>query len=304
MARKSGADSFFNCVIPNGTIIDQAYKINRESKYRSDIRETLEAMWKEYSAYCPDTDFREDAAKHFQASAWQMEVTLFFKKWFALNPTNSAGPDIRLLLEKDKEVLVEAVSARPGNGPDAVQEPITGHVYHPDDEGIIIRLRNALDSKIKQHTRWLQAGLVKREQPFIIAVTAGEISTAIDFMGLSHMEHAVFPLDNGAWHVPIQKADGKSAESVEFKYGFRGSVKKKNGSPITTDVFVTKDAERISAVLYNPHHFVNSIRTAGRAFRLIHNPNALNPIPRGIFQVGIEAWVENDQLYFKDWNAK
>jgi hypothetical protein len=141
------------------------------------------------------------------------------------------------------------------------------------------------------------------DQPLILAVTAGEISTAIDFMGLSHMEHALFPLDRGAWHVPIRlDAADDPLGDTEFKYGFRGAINKKNGSPITTDVFVTKEAEYVSAVLYNPHHFVNSLRMNGSVFRLIHNPNALNPIPRGLLQFGIEAWVEGDNLHFKDWH--
>jgi hypothetical protein len=164
-------------------------------------------------------------------------------------------------------------------------------------------LRNALDSKIRQHSRWLETSVVRVDQPLILAVTAGEISTAIDFMGLSHMEHALFPLDRGAWHVPIRlDAADDPLGDTEFKYGFRGAINKKNGSPITTDVFVTKEAEYVSAVLYNPHHFVNSLRMNGSVFRLIHNPNALNPIPRGLLQFGIEAWVEGDNLHFKDWH--
>lgn len=292
---------FFDCSIPEGTVIDAAYKINRDSEYREDIRQALENMWERYSTYCPDTDFREDAVKHFQASAWQMEITLFFDSKFSLIPTHAVGPDVRFRQSNGEEILLEAVSAKPGTGADAVQEPRVGQVYHPDDEGIILRLRNAIDSKIKQHGRWIDAKVVQPNQPLILAVTAGEISTAVDFMGLSHMEHALFPLDKGAWHVPIDLNNGESAGPTEFKYGFRGSINKKNGSPISTDVFVTDAAEYVSAVLYNPHHFVNSLRMNGSVFRLIHNPNAKNPIPRGLIECGVEAWVENDHLHFKEW---
>ncbi len=291
---------FFSITIPQGTDIDQAYLINRDSEFRSDVREILELMWKEYSVYCPDSDFLLDAVKQFQSCAWQMEISLFMQSRFKLIPTGSEGPDLRFLIGGE-EVILEAVSAKPGAGPDAVSSPPFGSVYHPDDNGIIIRLRNAIDSKIKQHQRWLRSGVVKGSQPLILAVTAGEISTAIDFFGMSHMEQALFPLDNGAWHVPI-KFDGTHAEEpIEFKYGFRESISKKNGSPVSTNVFVTKDAEYISAVIYNPHHFVNSQRTNGRCFRIIHNPNALNPLPQGFMECGVEAWVEKEHLHFKDW---
>lgn len=294
---------FFEISIPAETQVDPAYQLNREAPERAHVRDVLQKMWRNYMVYCPDNDFQLDAAKHFQACAWQMQLTDFLGSRFPLNEVQSVGPDLRFTLS-NQLVLVEAVSAKPGTGADTVDAPPLGQPYHLDNNGIIIRLRNAIDTKIKQHARWLELGVVEPRNPFVIAVTAGEISTAIDFLHLSHMEQALFPLDNGAWHVPIKQSADDPEQPIEFKYGYRGSVEKKNGSSITTDVFLSAEAKYASAVLYSPHHFVNSYHSQGRDFRLIHNPNALNPLPKGFLISGIEFWVEGDELHFKNWNQE
>ena len=40
----------------------------------------------------------------------------------------------------------------------------------------------------------------------------------------------------------------------------------------------------------------------GADFRFVHNPLAANPVPRGTLRFGVEYWVHDDQLIWKNWN--
>jgi hypothetical protein len=192
--------------------------------------------------------------------------------------------------------LIETVAARPGTGADAVPSPPIGETYHPPFDRIILRIRNAIAGKFEQRRQWINAGIVQETEPFIIAITTGEMSDSVyppDQM--SFAERAVFPVDYGAWNVPV----GAPVDGVKFSYGSRPEIQRTSGATVSTTVFMDPAFSAISALAFTPHHAVNYFQLIpeGRDVQLIHNPLASQPIPRGYFGFGTEVWVENMQIH-------
>jgi hypothetical protein len=47
---------------------------------------------------------------------------------------------------------------------------------------------------------------------------------------------------------------------------------------------------------------VNYTPVEGDDFRLVHNPHAKWPVPRGFFKRGREYWLEGDEIMINNWN--
>ena len=256
----------------------------------------VEAFWAAYREYCPDNHFRENARSNFNSMVWQMRLTILLKRYgLELLKVSAQGPDIRVKREEVTS-LVETVAARPGVGADAVPPPPEKHAYHPPFDKIILRIRNSISVKVAQRLSWVEAGVVQDKEPFIIAITSGEMSDSVyppDEM--SFAERAVFPVDYGAWHGTI----GAPLEDVEFRYGNRTAVKRSSGSLVSTTVFTEPEFSKISAIAYSPHHLVNYalLTPEGRDVQLIHNPLADHPVPKGYFGFGEEVWVEDGHIH-------
>ncbi|MCH7761398.1 hypothetical protein IIA15_08400, partial [candidate division TA06 bacterium] len=92
-----------------------------------------------------------------------------------------------------------------------------------------------------------------------------------------------------------------SGEIINESYAKRESILKTSGTEIPTTLFIDNDYQRISAVMFSPHWISNNWNQNGSDIIIVHNPNATNPLPLGMFQFGVEKWVEDGELKSKDW---
>jgi len=88
---------------------------------------------------------------------------------------------------------------------------------------------------------------------------------------------------------------------TEQYHNYQGSILKKEGSPILTTFFEQPESGGITAVLYSIAHAF-AYRKLGGDFKLIHNPQATAPLPKGFLKVGTEYWVEGDQICCQEYS--
>lgn len=101
--------------------IDPAYLLNRDNPNRGDVKDYVEKAWATYEQYCPDQDFQKKAQQDFNSAAWQTQFGFnLLSNGMTLKNPKPEGPDFTVMNGK-VEVLIEAVAAKNGSGPDAVQ---------------------------------------------------------------------------------------------------------------------------------------------------------------------------------------
>ncbi|MGZ3457731.1 MAG: hypothetical protein ACXU86_04415, partial [Archangium sp.] len=249
-----------------------------------------------YQHWCPDDDTIGNAARDACAAMiWQMYVACALDDHgFALERAKSFGPDTVFKLAGIRH-WVEAVVAQPGKGTNAAKVPtpaedIEFH-YDMDQQAVLLRYRSVIEDKHKKYLRYLDARVVKPEEPYVIAINGGSLLFPESDDRVPNIVRAVFPVNEVVYRVPL-----RAGAPVTPHYGYRPALEKKNdkGEPATvaTTVFLDPNYSGISGILFSPSAIWNTPEETRDHLLFVHNPKATNPIPLGTFSFGREYWME------------
>lgn len=131
----------------------------------------------------------------------------------------SGGPD---LLQRDPEVLYEAIAVGPGDGKDAVVESAPLVACDVPDVEISLRLTSGLSATRDVYVGYRQTGKVSLDVPFVIAINAGAVPSAHLEQALPMIVRAVFPFGDEVLHL-----DASS-------YTHRPELIKRSGETVST----------------------------------------------------------------------
>lgn len=184
-----------------------------------------------------------------------------------------------------------------GEGNDSVPELIPGSGAHEfPEEKIILRIRSAIWDKHKKLQNYIQENLVDKNDSYLLAINGGRMGIqAKPYRPRSGrppiIVKAVFPIgaQYGVWKT-------KTGEMVDSGFKYRDSVEKKNGSPVSTDVFQDEKYTDISAIIYSGVNCCNYPGQMSGDFQIVHNPMAKQPLEIGAIGLGIEYWLENGEI--------
>jgi type I restriction enzyme S subunit len=278
--------------------VDKLYRIVRDEPRSARLRAFAERLWGFFEPFA-DEDFTLAIAKNFHARFWEMYLAFGLNaQGHRLLPARKSGPDL-LIEGPEKPVWLEAVAATKGSGADRVPELELNVVQSVPDELIILRLRQSIDQKFRKLRRYLEKGIVSATDPFIIAVNGRAVPFAFLEAEMPRILKALFPL--GYIKVTLNR---ETLEAVDERHEYRPQIAKLSGEGVSTTVFLNPEYAAISAVLFCNSDLGNhppDERNIGDDFTLIHNPNALNPIPRRWLKCGVECWVDGDNLVINDW---
>lgn len=276
---------------------DLGYKDVRDEENLSEIKQFVESLWSLYKPYS-DRHFREDARQHFQERFWEMYLgNTFLKHGFKLNPHTNKGPEFYIEIN-NKRCWLEAIAPSAGEGPDAVPEMEFGGKVAtrvPSDE-IILRLRHAIHEKHKKYLHYAEEGIIRSDEPYILSINSKRMRPIVSNSDIPSIVKAVYPFGN-----LVAVFDKDVNKIVDTHHEHRDSIKKKSGTNISTDIFLTKEHSGISAVIYSSVDAANHSSKFGSDFRIVHNKMTNNPVPLGTFKFGVEYWAENDELKHKEW---
>ncbi|NVJ27774.1 hypothetical protein HUW62_41845 [Myxococcus sp. AM011] len=280
--------------------------------FHAQLRTYLEAMW---------SRFRPLASAHWQSEFprqthrrfWEMYLCAALLDFgFQLEQLPDDAPDALVRLPDGRPVWFEAVAADAGepDNPNSVPQlselalDVVRVGYLPEDQ-IILRITNAIVSKVNQRARRIKRGRVKAEDVYVVAVSAGAVPLAFVAMrDLPIAARAVFPVGHQYF-----KVNTSSFEVVDSGWTSRMGVIKKprpaamsevqtNASVVVpTTLFADDEHAGISAIVYSDakvsRHAAERGGKWGDDFVLIHNPFARSPLPRGFFPRGREFTAEN-----------
>lgn len=263
---------------------DKLYRAIRDLDCNREYRTILEKMWGSYRHYAPK-GFKRNLQDSFHSRWWEMYLTLgILQLGFQIETDKEdAGPDIRLILEDNPSLWIEAVAPSKGEATDRVpdQEPNTV-VNMPRREGLL-RLTQSISSKKVKFEHYIQESIIYENSPCIIALSACSLNLG----------------ETLDWPCPapisiLTGADNLTITSDGHHYQHRESLLRDSGSEVDTTVFEDDEYKIVSAILYS-HHDPLSAPKPCNSLKLFLNPYAKNPIPIQIYERFKETWECNNR---------
>lgn len=285
-----------DAIIAQHSNLDAVYVAVSSSIRGEQFRILFETLWQKYEPYA-DTDFREKLRAEFLSRCWELFVTtVCLERGLSVVPKSATqGPDVRIK-HSGRDIWIEAVIATKGQGKDAVPDLMFGKVQDVPEEEMLLRLRQSLDAKYQQYRRHIQAGIVKSEDLFVIAVSRGPIDHVEADPPL--ITKCLFAIGHPVLSIP------KDGGQPQLSLSDRPTITKQSGASVPMDFFVDPAHQGISAVIYCKNNILNHPEPHGSDFVIVHNPHAKNPLPINFLGVG-EEWVsENNGLQKYDRNQQ
>lgn len=270
---------------------DEGYKYIRDVERFKPDRQYLEELWQRFEPFA-DPEFRIEIASNFQGRFWEMYLACaLLDLGFELEARESAGPDV-CVRTNPGHVWLEATAPDQGTGGDAVPPPkYGGEAERVPEEQITLRIQSAIWDKHKKHNEYRKSGRIAAEDPYVIAINGKRIREIVADSSPPLIVKAVFPFGS-----PYVVLDRETHEIVGEGYQYRPGIEKASGAVVDTDFFMNNTYAGISAVLFSTVDALNRPSNPGGDFRLVHNPNAVAPLPLGWLPAGVEYWNDGEDL--------
>lgn len=250
-------------------------------------RSAIDKMWRKYEQHA-DSNFAVEFALHPRERFWEMLLTVsLLEAGFDLS-CPKPGPDIRLQTDAGP-IWIEAVAPTPGSGPDEVPEPPENATFDYPEDQIILRFRSAIEAKHRRRTDYINRGTIAASDPYVVAVSGGQMPVLIDMSGSPAILKAVYPL--GAPQIRVELATGRAEDGG---FALRPHISKAGGAPVSTTCFVGEEHSGISAILFSEANFLMTPEQAREEFLVIHNACASSPLTERWLGFGREFFPLDD----------
>jgi hypothetical protein len=260
-------------------------------------RNLIEDLWRTAYPYL-DPDLPDKAKRAFMSAFWELEVaaTMVANRIALVERGNSDGPDV--VCAGPPRTYIEAVAATPGEDPATNPNSVPplipeGQTVGPaiivNHEQIILRLRSVIEEKHMKRQGYLNNGILKAADPYVIAVNAAQIELARLEMKIPDILSALLPFGN-----EFVSVNALTGEDVGGGFEHRPNVFKANRSPVSTTLFQDPEYDGISAILYSSADEVNRRVALGACFTVIRNPRAANPVSEDLFAFGRHLVIDDD----------
>jgi hypothetical protein len=272
-------------------------------KYACDDPEAnlfVENLWNRYNRYA-DKDFTQKIATRFNDHFWEMFLTCTLEDNGndLLPKTQRKGPDIAIKSANFSRIWIEAIAASPGFGEDRVPLPNLDldnkmGLFVPE-ERIVLRYTTAIDAKHKKYIQY-RKDVVSESEPYVIAVNGNKVPYARDDE-IPYIVQAVLPFG-----LPTVQINWDTSDESIHGYDHRPEIKRAKGSDISTNIFLRKEYEGISGVLFSRVGIRDFRSKMGRDFIFVHNPLAQNKLPEGWLRAGYEYRLNGNSLECRRWS--
>lgn len=290
-----------------------------ESRYPGDgralvIRNALHQICEDFLASgLADPKFEVELTSGSDAKFWSSvsEALIFQRlrgKKFAPRSRIGSGPDFLVELGS-RRLWIEVTCPEPtGVPPDWLQIQSNAVTSFPH-EAILLRWTSAIKAKADAFLGssdgiklgYLQKGLVSPDDIYVIAVNGcqmrhGPFPSLHGISQFPYAAEAVFPI--GPYQIQIDRA---SLKTVGSGHQNRQAIRNANGSPVLTHAFFDPRNRMVSAIWAVDFTGFGAIGN-NEPSALIHNPGAINPLPRGFLAVDEEyeaTPLGDDELLFQ-----
>jgi len=255
-----------------------------------DARKKCLDFWEKFHPYA-DTKFLSQIQKHFGGGYWEMLlVNKMLEQSFLLSSEDN-GPDICTYIANNK-VFIEAVCPNKGNGDNEVTLVVANDtVQSLEEDPISLRLTAAFAQKNRAFKNYLSEGIVADSDALIVAINGEDIPDIhIDDPYCPRIVKLAYAIGDAVITNNIETGSGS------FSYQRRDNILNANLSPVGTNLFLDLENSHISAILYSHENVFNTGN-----YYLVHNPEAIIPLPSGSFK-GVREFClvsDNNGEYLK-----
>jgi type I restriction enzyme S subunit len=256
-----------------------------------------------------DTNFEAQLCSSDNARFWQhLSEALFsyelLQAGLDLRPTGDSGPDL-LVIYEGRKIWIEVICPEPKGLPNDWLEARQGVAIKRPNAEILLRWTAAIKEKAQKllgntddgRMGYLGNGIVAPNDAYVIAVNArllrGDHFPSITGISQSPFAvEAVLPV--GPFAIQI---DRRTMETVGSGHQYRPTVQKSSGSRVLTETFLDPRYSRISAILAADID-ESAVIGSTKPMAIVHNPNAINPVPIGLLPAFSEyvASLGQDEL--------
>ncbi|MEZ5919433.1 MAG: hypothetical protein R3D66_05890 [Alphaproteobacteria bacterium] len=238
---------------------------------------SIEQIWGVYAPYAApsfQTNFlRACNTSSRKAFLWEMMlVKRFLEEGFEVLPNpDDDRPDISLLIG-GRRVWVECTVPTRGHpfSHDYKEKfPSDGKVRKIDMEPSVLRCANSLDQKKKQYQKWLDKGVCKHGEPYIIAINGSNLDLRIYQSRLPEILSCVYSMGNLYSQIGIQNGSILDCQSV---YEIRDEILKNNGSSVSMAFFINPENCGITGLIYSTDEI--GLLSASPLYCYVQNVNA------------------------------
>ena len=282
-------ESFFS----PGNCEDVDYEAVRDKPEARDCKCFVEELWQDYEPYC-DKNFLSDAKNHFHQRFWEMYLCVtMLKRGFTIEKWGSEGPEFNIVLG-DRKVWFEAIAPSAGNGDDHVPALDFNQTNSVPIEKVLMRYTAALSEKLRKYQCYRAKGIISENDGYVVAINSKKIPCANFGSVLPYHVQAFLPF--GDFTVAINP---KTNKKVDEYFQYRGAVKKKNNSLVSTQAFLDSTYCGITAVIHSVFDvagYTYGTSRWGDDFDILHNPLASNPLPFESLNWCRHRYMLNDKL--------
>jgi hypothetical protein len=278
--------------ISDFTIIEN-FLLNRYPRNgpHQDIREEISKACKELIELgLADPNFVKEFTSGSEPKFWQhLSEALLAKKLcnagLKFETSRGGGPDF-LLVENRRKIWIEVVCPEPKGVPSEWLKSESFSVVDFPHESIILRWTSAIKEKVEKligsmdgtTKGYIEKRIVSSEDAYVIAVNGCQLrnGTFPELNGISQFPfavEAVFAI--GPYQIKFNR---KTLELTDTGYQYRPFILNHNKSDVPADTFLDERYKHISAIWAVD---VNGTSAIGNyePMAVIHNPNAVNPVP-------------------------
>ena len=204
-----------------------------------------------------------------------------------LEPSHGGSPDF-LVIENGRKIWIEVICPEPTGIPLGCTEPETVTVISFPHEQILLRWTSAIKEKAEKLLGsldgtvkgYIEKGIVASGEAYVITVNGCQLRSGPfpELFGISQFPfavEAVFAV--GPYQINI---DRDTLKQTGAGHQHRPLIAKTKGAPVPAYTFLNNRFRPISAIwavdLDGTSTIVNS-----EPMVVVHNPNAINPIPTG-----------------------
>jgi len=265
---------------------------------RKDFREKLTRICYAFvESGFADSKFVSELTSGLNEKFWsRVSEALIFErlreKEFGTQHVAGVGPDF-LLQNRNRKVWIEVICPQPIGIGNWLEIQINVPYTTPHD-AILLRWTSAIKEKIEKllgstdgRTKgYLKTGIVEDTDIYVIAVNGcqmrhGPFSALHGISQFPYAAEAVFPI--GPYQLKIDK---ETLKFIRSSYQERLSISKPNGASVPTYAFLDPRNKMISAIWAVDFNATSNHEPSA----LIHNPNAVNKLPRG-FLLSDEEYI-------------
>lgn len=186
------------------------------------------------------------------------------------------GPEFSITIG-GRKIWFEAIAPVAGTSDDRVPEiEIVNGSWVPTEQ-VLLRYTSALSAKLCQYRIGRDKGIISENDVYVVAINSNKIPHAYFGSFLPYHAQAFLPFGP-----PTVAFNATTLEKVDEYFQYRGEVKKKNDSPVSTQAFLDPAYCGISAVIHSTFDvagYTYGDGSWGDNFEVRHNPLATNPLP-------------------------